>query len=107
MTDVSIHPDWIERQAERFDSRTFVTDATYADTDGELPVSRGHIAYYADSHTVEVCVDGEYTFHYHERQNAAYDTIEREMKRVSDTLEAAPTAEFWSAFTHDKEGEVQ
>lgn len=100
MKDVTVQDGWKERPAERFDSRTFVTERTYTDAE----ISRGHIAYYGDENTVEACLDGEYTFSYHDSKADAFETVEREMARVSDELDESEPREYWVRFMTDKEG---
>jgi len=81
MSEIDVPGGWEEIAPEQFDTRTFVSCAQHLSG-----VARAHVSYYDDNHTIEVCVDGEYGFYYHDSEEAAYDTARWAMHDALETL---------------------
>jgi len=75
----------------------WVHQETYRD-DGRL--SRAHLSYYPDEETVELAVDGEYTFEYHDTATAAHETAQDLAVEATAALAERDDATFWESFTH-------
>ena len=76
---------------ERFDSRTFLTTATYADAE----FSRGYVAYYTDRHSIEASLDGETEFSYHDTEAEAMETARESMQRMNNTIDNTDAPAFY------------
>jgi len=89
-------PEEWHKVASRFGER-WVHEETYRD-DSQL--SRAHLVYYPEEETVEVAVDGKYTFKYHNTTAGAHDTAKELAAEATKKLADRDDVAFWEPFTH-------
>ena len=93
-------PDgWVEvKPPERFDTRTFVSEATY----GDFQISRGYVSYYEDRHCIEASVEGDTEFHYHDTETEAIQTACEEMTRINGEIDPDADVQYYNTGDSDE-----